>query len=208
MDDDDLRRGQPTNHRKFGEATALLAGDALLTEAFSLIAAGYSDAGDIGLELVRLLGEAAGGVGMVAGQVQDMAMQGELTDASMASAQSAPTSRPTEKELLDMLALKTGALIRVSVEGAAVIARVPADERVALRELGARLGLAFQLADDILDYDPKAIEPSGLPAIVGLEGTQERLEKTTARAAELLGRYGALGEGLKAMIEFNLKRKI
>lgn len=195
MDDDDIRRGQPTNHRVHGEATALLAGDGLLTEAFELVATGYVGAPEVGLEIVRLVSEAAGLVGMVAGQVRDMAMQ-------------KAAAKSSQEDLLEMLALKTGALIRVSVEGVAVVARAPNHERQNLRWLGGYLGLAFQLADDILDFDPKEVEPSGLPALIGIEGTREKLNEASASAAALLKPFGARADSLRRLIELNLSRKI
>ena len=210
MDDDDVRRGKPTNHRVYGEATALLAGDALLTEAFELLASGYVGAPEIGLELVRLLSEAAGLIGMVAGQARDMAMQdiSKSLAASTATAATATMGGPSAPDLLKMLSLKTGALIRISVEGVAVVASAPTHERKNLRELGALIGLAFQLADDLLDYDPAAVEPSGLPAIVGVEATREKLAETSEAAAALLRPFGARAEPLRKLISLNLDRKI
>ncbi len=194
MDDDDFRREKPTNHRVFGEAKALLAGDALLTEAFYLVSNYYLAASDVGLELVRILSDAAGLVGMVAGQVADMKIQ-------------AGTNSTSEQELLAMLALKTGVLIRVAVEGAAVVARVPLDERLRLREFGEKLGLAFQLSDDVLDYDPKAAEKSGLPAVIGLESTKAKLIDVSAAAIKCLEKYGARAEALHTLVNLNRLRE-
>lgn len=193
MDDDSVRRGKPTNHIAFGEATALLAGDALLTEAFAVIAQNYAHAPEIGLKLSLLLSRAAGASGMIAGQQMDMTIEGVM---------------PTVEALMRMHELKTGALIQVCLEGAAVIARATEAQRTALREYGAAIGLAFQLADDILDYDPKQPEPSGIPAHMGLATTEKLLSETTARALQVLEGFGSQADELRQLVNINLKRKV
>ncbi|MFT4266509.1 MAG: polyprenyl synthetase family protein [Xenophilus sp.] len=138
MDDDVLRRGKPTVHVEFGEADALLAGDALQALAFELLApAGDLVPAAVQARLVRLLARAAGGQGMAGGQAIDLASIGR---------------RLTETELREMHRLKTGALLQASVEmGAACAGELPAKALAGLRGYGAALGLAFQVVDDILD---------------------------------------------------------
>lgn len=135
MDDDDLRRGKPTVHRAFDEATAILAGDALLTMAFDLLASPALDPA-VSIELVRLLSRSAGVGGMAGGQALDLAAEG----------------RSLAADKIEMLqAMKTGALIRFACEAGAVFGGASPDERTALVSYGEKLGKAFQLADDLLD---------------------------------------------------------
>ena len=135
MDNDSLRRGKPTNHIVYGEATALLAGDALLTEAFALISNHYSENPSVGLELVKILAQASGLSGMVGGQAMDLAQNLEqLND-----------------EISDLIHhLKTGVLICSVTEGIASIATLPSEERSKITKFGSHLGFAFQLKNDIL----------------------------------------------------------
>ena len=136
MDDDDLRRGRPTNHKVFGEGHAILAGDALLTEAFGVLAAAALDPGRRAEALV-LLAEGAGWRGMAGGQALDL--EGE-------------TLHSYDLDHLRLIhRLKTGALLRTSVEIGAVLGGAAPVERSALRAYGEAIGLAFQIQDDILD---------------------------------------------------------
>lgn len=146
MDDDAMRRGLPTVHKAFDEWTAILAGDALLTLAFEIMARPetHPDA-SVRAELTRLLAHAAGGRGMVLGQMLDLA----------AEKRSEP-SHPTVDHVRRLQALKTGALLAASCEAGAVLASAPDEERQALRRYGERLGLAFQIADDLLDAEGSA----------------------------------------------------
>ena len=195
MDDDDIRRGQPTNHRVYGEALALLAGDALLTEAFTLIGQAYKDVPEVGLQLVAELGQAAGLTGMIAGQVIDIQMLGGKHEGKI-----------SRQDLEKMQALKTGALILVAVRGAAVIARATSTELESLTEYGRQLGLAFQLADDILDYDPQNAEASGYPALIGIKETQNLLRAAADQALSALKDIKQDTAGLRALVEMNLNR--
>jgi len=141
MDDDDLRRGRPTAHKAFDEATAILAGDGLLTYAFDVVAdpATHPDAG-VRAALVLALARAAGLGGMVGGQALDLAAETAATPL-------------TQDEILTLQAMKTGALLRFGVDAGAILgAATPAQAR-ALSHYGAALGAAFQIADDILDAE-------------------------------------------------------
>src|SRR5262245_3805599 len=137
MDDDDLRRGQPTVHKAFDEATAILAGDALLTYAFDLLAGGESRIPAAArLELVAGLARAAGIGGMAGGQALDLAAEKSPVD---------------EAGIITLQAMKTGAMIRYSCEAGAIAGGADAADRERLAEFGSAIGLAYQLADDLLD---------------------------------------------------------
>lgn len=137
MDDDDLRRGKPTNHKVFGEATAVLAGDALLTAAFEvMLEHGGTLPPTLVLEAAACLGKAAGSRGMVGGQVLDMAGEGRSL---------------TAEELGELYGLKTGALITAAAEMGCILAGGDGETRRAVRLYAQKIGLAFQIRDDILD---------------------------------------------------------
>jgi farnesyl diphosphate synthase len=188
MDDDDLRRGQPTVHRAFDEATAILAGDALLTLAFDILA---DDATPLPAErraaLVLALARAAGAGGMVGGQMLDLA---------------AEHTSPGENDIIRTQAMKTGALIRFACEAGALVAGAPAGDRERLAEFGAAIGLAFQLADDLLDLTADAgamgkatgkDAAAGKATLASLHGeawTRRQLGGLVDQARELLLPYG------------------
>ena len=188
MDDDDLRRGQPTVHKAFDEATAILAGDALLTLAFDIIA---DEATMLPAErraaLVLALARAAGTGGMVGGQKLDL------------EAEQAP---PDEAGIIRLQAMKTGALIRFACEAGALIAGAPAEDRERLAEFGSAIGLAFQLADDLLDLTADASQmgkatgkdaAAGKATLVALHGAnwaRSQLHGLVEQAHELLAPYG------------------
>ena len=153
MDDDDLRRGRPTVHKKFDEATAILAGDALLTRAFRVLgdAATHGDAA-VRADLVVALAEAAGAAGMVGGQMLDLLAEKTPLDIG---------------GITRLQRLKTGALIAFSAEAGAILGKAPMPARLALRAYAHDLGLAFQIADDLLDA----------------EGTEEEVGKKTGKDA-------------------------
>jgi geranylgeranyl diphosphate synthase, type II len=184
MDDDDLRRGKPTNHIVYGEGQAILAGDGLLTEAFQVIAADAVLPAERRIEAIRVLSEAAGWRGMVGGQSLDLLGE-ELTR----------TGQPYGLKHLQLIhRLKTGALLRASVELGAVAAGAAPAHRKTLREAGALLGLAFQIQDDILDATSTEAdmgkrvgkdEGKGkitYPVLLGLAGARQALNETTERA--------------------------
>ncbi len=179
MDDDDLRRGKPTCHKAFDEATAILAGDALLTNAFSHMAKAEVPAQPL-LEAVRLTAEAAGAAGMVGGQVLDLAGEGQ---------------KLSLEELRVLNAKKTGALLFNACECGAVLAGAAPAMREAARSYGAELGIAFQITDDILDvvgdeatvgkevrHDAES-DKATWPSLIGLEASVE-LARKHCEAAE------------------------
>lgn len=167
MDDDDERRGRPTVHVQFGEAVAVLAGDALLTEAFRILATAPLPA-QTRIDLVGELSTAAGHVGMVGGQAADIALGSSITD-------------PAVLERLHRL--KTGALIRASVRMGAMVAGASPEQLQALTTYGEHVGLAFQLADDVLDAD-EADDDDGPPSFVRLLGAHETRQRARSLAAE------------------------
>ncbi|MFU8876601.1 MAG: polyprenyl synthetase family protein [Wenzhouxiangellaceae bacterium] len=189
MDDDDLRRGQPTVHRKFDEATAILAGDGLLTLAFEALAESGAPA-----EVMAVLARAAGARGMVGGQALDLSFE---------------SRRPDQQALETMFRQKTGALIRSAVEMPAA-GRFPADHPVrrALVEYAESIGLAFQIVDDLLDIEGTTEQigkPAGSdlehekatwPALFGIETSREQAESLMEQAEQALSRLPGDTQGL------------
>ncbi|MBZ9735477.1 polyprenyl synthetase family protein [Mesorhizobium sp. CA18] len=200
MDDDDLRRGQPTVHRAFDEATAILAGDALLTLAFDVVA---DEATLLAAErratLVLALARAAGAGGMVGGQMLDLEAERE---------------RPDEAGIITLQAMKTGALIRFACEAGAIVAGAPAADRERLAEFGSAIGLAFQLADDLLDLTADAKQmgkatnkdaaagKATLAALHGPDWARGQLHGLIDQAHALLEPYGERAELLKQAATF------
>nr|WP_245815615.1 farnesyl diphosphate synthase [Luteimonas chenhongjianii] len=188
MDDDALRRGQPTVHVAFDEATAILAGDALQTLAFSLLAEAPLDA-EIRLAMVAALAHASGANGMCGGQALDLAATGEDVSIDIAA-------------LERLHAMKTGALLRAAVTLGALAAGVDADTRARLDSFAAALGLAFQIRDDLLDIEGDsatlgktagkdvAQDKATFPALIGLEASRDRLQALAARMDEALAPFG------------------
>jgi geranylgeranyl pyrophosphate synthase len=196
MDDDDLRRGQPTTHRAFDEATAILAGDALQVLAFSLLSRDRAPGvtGDARLKMIQILADASGTAGMAGGQAIDLAAVGRAL---------------TLEELEAMHRLKTGALIRASVLMAAACApALSAANWDALDGYAQDIGLAFQIQDDILDVEGKTEEigkTSGAdaardkptyPSVLGLDAAKSRARELKLRACE---RLAPLGEGARVL---------
>ena len=184
MDDDDLRRGKPTCHIIFGEGQAILAGDGLLTEAFTLLASDPALPPSRRVEALRVLGEAAGWQGMVGGQSLDL--EGEHHTRG---------GEPVGMSQLQIIhRLKTGALLRGSMEMGAIAGNASPEQRAALRGAGEALGLAFQIQDDILDAtstEDKMGKRVGkdegrgkitYPLLLGLAGAREALQEATERA--------------------------
>lgn len=188
MDDDALRRGQPTVHIAFDEATAILAGDSLLTLAFDVIAGPLTVLADRQkIELVLALARASGVGGMAGGQALDLA---------------AEKSAPDEQAIITLQAMKTGALLRFACEAGAIVAGANARIRSTMKRYGETIGLAFQLADDLLDLtaDPEAMGKAtgkdaarGKGTLVSLHGpdwARARLDQLAAEATGLLSSYG------------------
>lgn len=192
MDNDDMRRGKPTNHKVFGEDFALLAGDALLTEAFLIIAKNYSENGFLVGRLVQLLSEAAGIRGMVGGQAIDLR---------------AGEKQLSQAELTHLHLLKTGALIRVAVEGAALISGAKPHEIEALRKFGEGLGVAFQVADDVLDHGEKDQDVRSFTGIIGLEATKTYLNEISKNTMAELHKVSPDAAMLEYLVSFNIARK-
>jgi farnesyl diphosphate synthase len=202
MDDDSLRRGRPTVHVAFDEATAILAGDALLAEAFGALAAAPLDA-DTRVALLRELAAATGAAGMCGGQALDMAATGHAL--SMAA-------------LEHLHRLKTGALIRAALRMGALSALAPRVAVDALDPFAAALGLAFQVRDDILDVesDSQALGKTAgkdaaqgkntYPSLLGLDGAKRRLEALRAEMSEALAPLGARADVLHALADFAVAR--
>jgi geranylgeranyl diphosphate synthase type II len=202
MDNDDLRRGRPTNHKVFGEAMAILAGDGMISLAFELIAVD-ADA-KVAAKLVAELARATGPQGMIGGQVLDM--DGEQKSLSF-------------EELRRLHRLKTGALLRASCRLGAIAAGGSEAQLAALTEFGEHLGLAFQIVDDVLDVTSTAEQmgkatgkdaakgKNTYPALLGLEGAQReahaQLEAALASLAPLKGN----ADGLRALARFVVERQ-
>ena len=184
MDDDDLRRGKPTCHVAFGEGQAILAGDGLLTEAFTLLASDPDLPPSRRVDALQVLGEAAGWRGMVGGQALDL--EGE------ARTRGGEPVGMAELQLIHRL--KTGALLRASLELGAIAGNASREERSALRSAGEALGLAFQIQDDILDatsteaaMGKRVGKDQGrgkitYPLLLGLTGARKALQEATERA--------------------------
>ncbi len=213
MDDDDLRRGRPTVHRAFDEATAILAGDALLTLAFDVAAdpATHADPA-VRAELVLRLARASGLGGMVGGQMLDLAAEGRWT----------ADRRPAalgDAEIRRLQAMKTGALLRLPLEAGALLAGAATSDVARLGRFGAVVGLAFQIADDLLDVEASA-EAMGkatgkdaargkgtLVALHGVSAMKAELDRLVAAASAELAVYGTRAETLIAAARFIAERK-
>lgn len=208
MDNDDLRRGQPTVHRAFDEATAILAGDALLTYAFDLLAQeGVHPDPHLRLALLRDLARAAGQGGMVGGQMLDLAAEGRFT----ADGKPLSLDRQAVRQLQGM---KTGALLAFAVEAGALLAGASPPQRAALAEYAKCLGAVFQIADDLLDVEADAAtlgkatgkdEEAGkatLVQLLGPAGARAEIEQLTAQAQQALARFGLGTALLQACLDF------
>jgi geranylgeranyl diphosphate synthase type II len=187
MDDDDERRGKPTAHKVFGEASALLAGDGLSIWAFheiSKLPDGVS--AEVGLRLVQDLAMASGHPGMVGGQVIDMEARTEAVD----------------KEFLERIhRAKTGALICGSVRAGAMLGGADEAQLASLTRYGELVGLVFQMTDDILDADEDPEEVS-YPRLLGMEETQRLVREATEQALEALAGFGPSADPLRALATF------
>ena len=204
MDDDDMRRGRPSCHKAFGEATALLAGDALLTMAFSVAANTKTVPAERVTEAIALLSDCAGTHGMVAGQVMDLRFE---------------TESPDEEALTFMVLKKTGCLLEAAAAIGCILAGAGRETVRLAREYGAYVGLAFQMIDDILDQTADEAllgKPVGsdqkngkttFVTLLGLEKTKEKAEELTAKALAILGQIGENTQELEALTKELLARK-
>jgi farnesyl diphosphate synthase len=207
MDNSDLRRGRPTLHKAYDDATAILAGDALLTIAFDIITRDeiHRDAG-VRLALTRALARASGVGGMAGGQILDLAGEGRFGD-----------REPVDVARLQQM--KTGALLRFGCIAGAILGQASAEEYQALDDFGRALGEAFQIADDLLDVEGDATalgKPAGADAALGkttfvtqlgVDGARQRVRDLLARADSALSVFGTRGEVLRAAARFVADRK-
>ncbi len=205
MDDDDLRRGQPTCHIKFDEATAILAGDALLTKAFEVLAAPetHSDA-RVRADLVLALAKAAGDHGMVGGQMMDLWAENNKLDVA---------------QITRLQRMKTGDLIAVSAEAGAILGKASDDARTALHAYAHDIGLAFQIADDLLDVEGDAAlvgKATGKDAdankatfvsLLGVDKARQQADMLSAQAAAHLEMFGEKGDLLRQLARFIVERR-
>jgi geranylgeranyl diphosphate synthase type II len=207
MDDDDLRRGQPTCHKKFDEATAILAGDGLLTEAFHTLAGAatrFEGREAVLLEVVELLAKAAGYRGMVGGQMLDLMAEGR---------------KISLKELETVHRLKTGALLTAATRSGALVGGGSRVEVTALTAYGERFGLAFQVTDDLLDVEGTTAEigkPAGsdekrhkatYPALLGLEASRQWAQRLVEEAVAELEPFQERAEPLRELAQYLLVRR-
>ncbi|MFP3387851.1 polyprenyl synthetase family protein [Brevibacillus sp. SIMBA_040] len=208
MDDDDLRRGKPTNHKVFGEATAILAGDALLTRAFSFIAEQYGERADVSakttVNLIAELGKRAGATGMVGGQMADI--EGE--------------TKQLDLEQLEFIHRhKTGDLLIAALRGGGYLAEATEAQMDALTRYGVCIGLAFQIKDDILNVEGDAAElgkavgsdadrqKATYPSLLGLAESKERLVALIDEARAALADAGIEQSALSPLADYVRDRK-
>lgn len=205
MDNDDLRRGRPTTHRAFDEATAILAGDGLLTIAFEILSHSATHASaDVRCELISNLAQAAGSNGMIGGQMIDM---------------KAAEQTLTAEQVMLLQRLKTGALFEFSCEAGAILGQAGKEHRDRMRSYAQDFGLAFQITDDLLDVTSTA-EKTGkavgkdkdqgkatLISIYGVDGAKAEARKLVDRAIETLTPYGDKAAELQALATYLLDRE-
>ena len=204
MDDDDLRRGQPSTHRQFDEATAILAGDALQARAFEVLADPETHADALArCELVAALGAASGARGMAGGQMIDMATEGQAL---------------TQAEVTRLQALKTGRLIQYSAEAGAILGRAAAPMRAHIAAYGRDLGAAFQIADDVLDAvgttegigktagKDQAAGKATVVALLGVERARAQAMMLAEQAARRLDALDHRADRLRALAAYVVSR--
>ena len=210
MDNDDLRRGRPTVHRAFDEATAILAGDALFTLAFDILARDQVHAEpSVRIALVRELARAAGLGGMAGGQMLDLSAEGRFETKRALS----------EHEIVTLQAMKTGALIRFACNAGAILGQADAPTRATIERYGVAIGQAFQIADDLLDVEGDSAQlgkaagkdaaagKATLVAVLGVAGAHARLDRLIAEADAALAPFGAKADTLRATARFIAQRR-
>lgn len=210
MDNDDLRRGQPTVHKAFDEATAILAGDGLLTLAFEVLAGSAAEAA-IRADLVLCLARASGLAGMVGGQMLDLDAEGRY-------AEKAVRSPPSPGEVRRLQAMKTGALLAAAVDMGAILGGASLSQRVSLSTFGQALGACFQVADDVLDVEASPdvmgkatakdadANKATLVAALGLEAARAERDRLATDAISALRRFGPEADTLRAAARFAAER--
>jgi farnesyl diphosphate synthase len=211
MDNDDLRRGRPTTHKAFDEATAVLVGDGLLTFAFDILSRPETHPDvEVRLELVSALARAAGLGGMVGGQMLDLAAEGRFEGNPRAL---------TEQEVKTLQAMKTGALLRFACVAGAILGKADRRQRNALDHYGSAVGEAFQIADDLLDIegDPATVgkatgkdaaaHKATLVDVLGPVAAKRHLEGLVVEAQSALAVFGSSGDMLKAAARFVAARR-
>jgi len=207
MDDDDTRRGKPTVHKAFDEWTAILAGDALLTLAFELLASPQAHADPaVRTELIAALARASGPAGMAGGQSLDL-------EAEKLSLPEPPRLAHIER----LQAMKTGALFGYACEAGAILGRSDAAERARLARFGARIGMAFQIADDLLDLEGDAARmgkatgkdegKATFVAALGVHKARAQLGVLAAEAIALLAPFGTKADILREAVRFVVQRQ-
>jgi farnesyl diphosphate synthase len=212
MDDDDLRRGRPTVHRAFDEATAILAGDSLLTLAFDVMAdPATHPSGEIRSALVLALARASGIGGMAGGQMIDLEAEGRF--------EGGVPQRLQPDAIRRLQAMKTGALLAGSVEAGAILGQAGPRERAALLTFGTSLGAAFQVADDILDVEATQEEmgkatakdqdrgKATLVSALGLAEAKRERDRLSEQAIEALADFGGRADILREAARFAAARR-
>lgn len=208
MDDDDLRRGKPTNHVVFGEGMAILAGDGLLTEAFRVMSEGALLPGQdraATLRAIREIAAGAGAAGMVGGQVADLESE---------------RKKPTRALVEYIHTRKTGALIRAAVRAGALVGKATARQFARLDQYGAAIGLAFQVADDILDVEggtektgkragrDAELQKVTYPAAVGMANAKHKAQELLDESLAALSTFGPSAEPLRRIATFIVERAV
>lgn len=203
MDDDDLRRGRPTVHKQFDEATAILAADALQPLAFTVLSDISNATPEVRLRLVKLVAGACGSIGMTGGQSLDLAAEGRSLTAT---------------QIEEMYALKTGALIHASIVSAALLSETSADRIDALDSFARSIGIAFQIKDDILDVEGETEvigKPAGsdqrlgkatYPGLLGTEAARRRCAELLQEALHRLDQFGSDAEPLRWLARYIVER--
>ncbi len=219
MDDDDLRRGRPACHKAFDEALAILAGDALLTLAFEVLAKEVQPPA-VAAACCAALAEAAGAGNMVGGQADDMKAEGGRRKAEEdGKLPPSPFPLPPSAESLESIhRRKTGAMIQVSLRLGALVAGATAEQRAALDAYGRRLGLAFQITDDLLDVrscqtatgkrvgkDAKRGKLT-FPGVLGIDPSLQRARQSIFEACQVLAPFGSQADGLQTLARYILDR--
>lgn len=245
MDDDDLRRGRATSHTVFGEALAILAGDALLTLSFETLADADVSA-SITADCLKVLAKAAGGAGMVGGQILDLeaergpfpstgelsnsdfrqkfrADEADLTDRALESASETSNAASNKdvihvEQLIKIHKMKTGALITAALELGASVAQATAEQRMRLKDFGQCTGLAFQIADDLLDVtgdDERLGKETGrdnelgkltYPSLIGVEASRQKAELLVDQACVALDIFDSRADFLRQLARFIVER--